>query len=173
MKKTTMPDGTEIIEGTAEEFAELEMVKAAAARAAQHRTAPDNANAVYGPTRWLLDRDEKALIAAETTRQPTDMTTALKSEASTAERLEAMDTDLTNVYADEAKADTANREGMRASVLRNDGGRRFTEFLVPGDAALWGPAFDVSLRTKSVVSATFRPSASRSASSIARMKPPS
>ena len=58
----------------------------------------------------LLDRDEKALVAAETTRQPTDMTTELKSEASTAERLEAMDTDLTNVYADEAKADTANRE---------------------------------------------------------------
>jgi RNA polymerase sigma-54 factor len=58
----------------------------------------------------LLDRDEKALVAAETIRQPTDMTTELQSGASTAERLEAMDTDLTNVYADEAKADTANRE---------------------------------------------------------------
>ena len=67
----------------------------------------------------LLDRDEKALMAAEITRQPTDMTTELKSEASTAERLEAMDTDLTNVYADEAKADTANREAAAGSP---DGG---------------------------------------------------
>jgi hypothetical protein len=53
------------------------------------------------------------------------------------------DMDVVVVY---SSPDTANRDGMRASVLRNDGGRRFTEFLVPGDAALWGPAFDVSLR---------------------------
>ncbi|MDP4823721.1 MAG: RNA polymerase factor sigma-54 [Aestuariivirgaceae bacterium] len=77
----------------------------------------------------LLDRDEKAAIAAETIRQPTDMTTELQSGASTAERLEAMDTDLTNVYADEAKADTANREaaagnpeGGWAGLRQNAGG---------------------------------------------------
>ncbi len=53
------------------------------------------------------------------------------------------DPDVVVVY---TSPDTANQEGMRAHVLRNDGGRAFAEFPVPGDATLWGPAFHVSIR---------------------------
>lgn len=61
----------------------------------------------------LLDRDEKASAQSSpqaTAADPGAIDAELNGPASTAERLEALDTDLTNVYADEAKADSANRQ---------------------------------------------------------------
>jgi RNA polymerase sigma-54 factor len=61
----------------------------------------------------LLERDERGeaeaeRIAPEET-QPADVASALASDAGAADKLESLDTDLANVYPDEARADAAAR----------------------------------------------------------------
>jgi len=61
----------------------------------------------------LLERDERGEAEAERVvreeTQPADVASALASDAGAADKLESLDTDLANVYPDEARADTASR----------------------------------------------------------------
>jgi len=61
----------------------------------------------------LLERDERAEADGERINrdeaQPADVASALASDAGAADKIEALDTDLANVYPDEARADAVNR----------------------------------------------------------------
>ncbi len=60
-------------------------------------------------TEQLAGETEDAMAAANHETTVRDLSTALSEEGKTSERLETLGTDLTNVYADEARADADNR----------------------------------------------------------------